>query len=591
MKNKWISIPVIVAGLFIVGMAVFASQIGLDHNASWGRGRIAFLLIGVLVLLVTIVPVSIGQLKAFFIIRSAVFQTGLTYLAFTLCGILIVLVYTWFISVGRWNYWPPTTNYYDQLASAFQKGHLHLDATPSPILLDLPDPYEPDARQNAEGLDAQELDNIWDMSLYKEKVYLYWGPAPAVLLVITKVFYSGEIGDQHLTFIFLSGLFIFQSLFLLRVWRRFFNELPAWVVMLVLPLVAFINPILGILNIPRIYEAAIVSDQFFFIGGLYFAFSGLDRPKISTWHLILAGTFWAFAFGSRVTMALPISFVVLMILLWILNKHRSGMTTSEKLRALAGLILPMLVAAIGLGWYNLARFDSVFEFGFRYAITMLNQRKFYDVLFSPIYVVPNLYLYFLNPPGFTGVFPFLRPVWNGEFISNFNSHYHTIYNAERFTGLIYSAPFLLFALIPAVILVSGFIRSMRYRWKDARLVENGDRDRLFDWLLIALLGAFALELLMVLMTFYATMRYFMDVTPTLTLLSALGFWQVYQRLGRYPASRVLYTAVAVVLIIFSIMVSILLAFSSDIDRIRANNPSMLPQLRLFFMYLLKSLGK
>ncbi|MCE9646960.1 MAG: hypothetical protein K8S20_13245 [Chloroflexi bacterium] len=524
--------------------------------------------------------------------RSAIFQTSLAYLAFVLCGILIIIGFLWFISLGNWKDWPPTTNYYYQLANAFQEGHLYLDTKASPVLLALPDPYEPDARQNAKGLDLQELDKIWDMSLYKEKVYLYWGPVPAVFLVIIKFFYSGEIGDQYLTFLFISGLVVFQSLFIFRIWRRFFNELSPWIVMPTLLLVAFIHPIPSMLSLPRIYEAAIASDQFFFIGGLYFVFSGLDRPAISAWRLTLAGTFWAFAFGSRIIMALPISFLSVMVILWVLSKKRSGMTAPQKFKALAGLIIPMLVVAVSLGWYNFVRFDSVFEFGFRYAITMLNQRKFYSVLFSTSYIFPNLYVYLFNPPSFTGVFPFFRQIWNEEFISNFNNYYHTIYNAERIAGIIYSAPFLLFALISGFFTWgSDFISDMGRRRKETRLGENEDRQRLFDFLLISLIGALVLEFLTVLLVFYATMRYFMDVIPTLVLLSVIGFWRAYQKFGKRSISKYLYTITAVFLIILSIVISILFAFSSDPARIRSYNPGLLPHLRLFFTYLLKTLGK
>jgi hypothetical protein len=572
----------------MVGAAVFANQIGLDHNASWGKGRIMFLLFGISIALVSMLPIASERLRLFFAARCAFLRTISTYLALVVCGILVILVYIWFISVGRWTYWPPTTNYYDRLATAFREGHLYLDVKFDPVLLTLPDPYDPDARKNIQGLDIGFLTTS-DMTLYNGKVYIYWGPAPAVLIAMIKMLYSGEIGDQVLTFGFVSGLFLLQFLFLLRIWRRFFVGLSVWIVILVLPLVALINPIPWILKIPRIYEAAIASDQFFFIGGLYFAFSGLDRSPYSIWRFVLAGTFLAFAVGSRVTMALPIVFIVLMIALRVWNKPPAEIVASKRLRALVGLILPMLGGAFGLGWYNFARFGSVFEFGFRYALTVLNQNKFYNILFSPVYIFPNLYLYLLNPPSFASVFPFIRPVWNGEFISSFNNYHHTIYNTEQITGMVYSTPFSLFALSAAAIWAFGFARRISRNRSDPGIA--GKDDGLFEWLLVSLLGAFALEFLTVLLIFYGSMRYFIDVTPTLVLFGTLSFWQGYRLLDRRPVWRGWYVALGAMLIVVSVAVSILLAFSSDVGRMRSNNPAMLPHLRLFFIHLLNILKR
>ncbi len=241
-------------------------------------------------------------------------QKRLQYLALLLCGIFVIAAYVWFTSTGLWSTLPATSNYYDQLAQSFQEGHLYLNVQPDPALLQLSDPYDPDIRQKVASLTTDNLKPIWDMALYNGRIYLYWGPAPALFLLASKIFYGGEIGDQALILIFISGLFIFQSLILLRVWRRFFQDLPFPLVLSGILLIAFINPIPWILSIPRIYEAAIVADQFFFVGGLYFVFTALDRPAYSVWRLALAGIFWVFAVGSRATMAIPITFLGLMVL-------------------------------------------------------------------------------------------------------------------------------------------------------------------------------------------------------------------------------------------------------------------------------------
>lgn len=589
MKKVWASVLVVLAGLLIVGAAVFAHQIGLDHNTAWGKGRVMLLAAGLLILLTPISFWGFKKLETFIVTYSAILRSVSFNFSFALLVLLVIVAYIWFISVGRWTYWPPTTNYYDRLAKAFQEGHLYLDAKIDPTLLALPNPYNPDDRRNIIGLDAPSPESIWDMALYNGKVYLYWGPAPALILALIKFLYSQEIGDQILTFIFVSGLFMFQALFLIRIWRRCFKQLPVWIVFLALILAAFAYPILWILNTPRIYEAAIVSGQFFFIGGLFFAFIGLDRPNVANWRLAFAGTFLTFALGSRATMGLAVLFVFLTVILSLLKFHSSTPSSpSERLKRFASLLTPLLVGVIGLGWYNLARFGSVFEFGFRYEITMLDQNRLYNFLFSPEYIFPNFYLYLFNPPAIMNIFPFLRPLWNREFISNFNDHFHTIYNAENIVGLIYAAPVMVFALIPAATIATGFVKKLLRKVGDLEISEFDQRAELFHWLIATLLGCIFFEFLTVLLVFYGTVRYFMDVAPTLTLLSVIGIWQGYIFLERNSAGRLSYAILAVLLMVVSIVISILLAISSDLERIRLYNPQMFTHMRLFFIHLLKS---
>ncbi len=587
MKKIWLSAALALLGLLAIGLAVFAYQLGLDHNLAWGWSRILLLLAGVVVLLASWLPLRFNGVRDFLRIHAASLWTTFTVITITLFGLVVLAGYVWFISLGRWNSWPPTTNYYDQLARAFRLGRLNIDARIDPALLALPDPYEPDARKSIPGLEASLSKSIWDMAFYKGKVFLYWGPAPAALLAGIKLVYPVEIGDQVVTFSFVAGLFVFMMLILVEVRRRFFNRLPYWIILPAILLVGFIYPIPWILDSPRIYEAAIVSDQFFFMGGLYFAVSGLDRPSIPIWRLVLAGVFWVFAIGSRPTIGLPILFLVLIILFKLWRGSTSDSPKPfESLRLAAGLILPLAFGAIGLGWYNLARFGSVFEFGFRYEITMLNQNRLYDVLFSPLYMLPNLYLYLFNPPTAGGGFPFIKPVWNESYISNFNAIHHTIYNAERITGLVYAVPFGLFAFIPAGMLIFHLVKKRRSvgDGPDLSVVDAG----VSRWLPLALVGAVLLEFLTVLSVFYGTVRYVMDVIPSLALLSILGFWQGDQLLEHRPVLRAGWVLIAVLLILITVGVSLLLAFSSDVSRIRMYNQPMLSHLTLYWNHLFYS---
>ena len=223
---------------------------------------------------------------------------------------------------------------YDRLATSFMKGKLDLQIQPNPALFQLPNPYNPKTSH-----DISIAIQYVDTSLYNGKLFYYWGPAPALLLIIPKLFIPGTINDQFLGFGFSLGLLVFQSLLLLYLWRRFFYSLPEWTLVVSLLFAGLAEPLLWNLNIPLIYEVAVVAGQFFFIGGIYFLVVALDKPTFSLKRLVLAGILFSLAVGSRATMAIPVTFIFLMSVWWILLGNQGSL---QPVRALVALTLPLI---------------------------------------------------------------------------------------------------------------------------------------------------------------------------------------------------------------------------------------------------------
>ena len=190
------------------------------------------------------------------------------------CVILIIAVYVWLISDGQWTNWRTPTAYYYRLAQSFDNGQLSLQEPTDPRLLTLSDPYEnTDLRKS--------ISFPRDASFYNGKFYFYWGPVPALILSLIIPFYDGQIGDHYLLFAFLLGLLFFNILILKAVWDDYFKTLPVWTFFLCVLLIGLVNPIPWIINRHSIYEAAISSGQFFFVGGLYWVYTAFRKPPLS----------------------------------------------------------------------------------------------------------------------------------------------------------------------------------------------------------------------------------------------------------------------------------------------------------------------
>jgi hypothetical protein len=452
---------------------------------------------------------------------------------------LVLLFYLWLVSLGLWTDFPPSTNYYDLQATAFSHGQLALEVQPNAALLALENPYEPG---NREGIPV-----LWDATLYEGKYYLYWGPAPAILLAVLKLFYSREIGDNILTFLFLCGAFLFLVWIIVDLWKTYFPEIPGAILLGSIALAGLINPLPFVLIEARIYEAAIAAGQFFFLCGLYFLFSSFHRPHLI--KLVLCGLCFTFTVGSRTTLVFPIFLLLFIFSIWAFRNHKEQMISF-----FAVLLAPLVIGALAYAWYNFARFGSFTEFGYAYQLTGFNINASIGDTFSLAYIPPNLFKTLLNPLEWKEGFPFFKPaLWGGpeSWLRTYNPKIY-YYLAEGVTGLLIGSPFLIFA----------FLRK---------------RHELF-WISISLTGSALLLFLLTQVFFYTTMRYLLDLVPALTLLAILGFWSGYDSLKNKMPIPVL----AVTLWAYTILIGVLLPFSSNVKRFREYNPEFIQHITNLF---------
>jgi hypothetical protein len=329
------------------------------------------------------------------------------------------------------------------------------------------------------------------------------------------------------------------------------------------------------LNRPEVYEAAIAAGQFFLLGGIYWLFTGFDSEDHSTWRFGLGSLFWGLAIGSRTSEVLPVIFLVLAAGLRILSPQGSRLFANRRSRLLTSVLVPVTLSIVALGWYNWARFGSIVEFGYRYQLTLLQLPKHYEEIFSASYVRPNLANYGLNPFTTTSKFPFIKPQY-GRTDFGVQIAFPRIYFAEALTGLVYTFPFMVLALIT----LGKNLPLVRVTSSSA--TATGARQESLEWLEWVLAGVLGLELLTLLVFFFATERYLADVVPVLTLLAMLGLWHGCRFLERWRRCRSVFSGLAVLLAALTIVTSSLLAVSSYQERILATNPALIERINSLF---------
>jgi hypothetical protein len=554
-----IIIPVIllIDGLVCIVLAVFAHEIGLDPTMTWGLVRFALLFLGIILICIFLSSTFLINRKDGF---SGFFKSETTKTLFSLVHLwgIIFLVYAWFITFGNFTTWDHTTHYYTQLADAFGKGHLYVDLKPGKALAEAPDPYHPTDR-------PPFSDEVWDMSLYKGKLFLYWGPVPALLIMPIQLIFIKKITDNYLVFFFFAGLLIVNSLIIIKLRRVFFPDIPAWIMLISIALIGLILPISWSLSTPNVYEAAIGAGQFFLLGGIYFILASIEQDGfLNKKNLFFAGIFWTCAVGSRAINVFSVIFLAALTSFWITKKLARPIRWAKYIQAIFALYIPLILGAILIGWYNWARFDSPFEFGLRYQITIFNLNKDMDLVFRPEYFLLNIYIYIFQPFPLIPKFPFILPIIASTMMKEHGLVAPYLYAAGRVTGLLFSAPFLAFSLAHL------FPRNIKSR---IRQIFNNPEP--YDFAVSLLAGSFLINFLCISFYFFGQMRFLVDVVSQITLLAITGYWQLlFREKDAIFIRPKLILFLANSLILFTICASLLLALTSESNRMQTLNPAL-----------------
>jgi len=240
-------------------------------------------------------------------------------------------------------------------------------------------------------------------------------------------------------------------------------------------------------------------------------------------------------------------------------------------RALVPLFIPLIAGALLIGWYNWARFDSPFEFGLKYQITIFNLNKDASLVFEPGYFFPNLYAYIFHPYEIIMGFPFIQPTIVADTLKKFSITPSDFYHAGMITGLLFSAPFL----------ALGFVHLFSKN-KTVNETDSSDSPQPYKFVLLLFGGSFLLNFLILLFYFYGQTRFLVDSISQITLLAILGYWQIISsKLSVNSPRSKLFLALGNFLLIFTICTSLLLAFSSETSRFETFNPQFFEKINEF----------
>ncbi len=573
-----IRIIILLAGLGITFVSLFAYQLGLDNDPGWGAGRVRILVLGLLIMLFGAAYWFMPALSRFPLVGKIAHlfesaqegndslqsarRSGLgSDILLAVLSIVVIWVYIWVISIGRIDKFPSGRDYYGLLAQAFQQGQTHLLVEPSPELLSLENPYDFEQRK--------DLDYLWDISLYDGKYYLYWGPVPAVAGAVFSTITGKPVTDAGLVFAFVLGSALF-SILLLRAMKKEYGY-PGWAYWGG-ALTLLVNiPLVWLLTRPKYYEVSVAGGQFFMMAGFYFLFLAFRSNPAYKISLALAALSFGLAGGSRINL-LPSVVFLAAFMLWRIYSSR-GKNLNDSLPAFFAATLPLVFVAVALASYNYARFGSILEFGHRYQLTGASLTVEFNNTMSLEYVPANLYNYVFRLPDVSNEFPFVTLGWiQADMWPSFIVPPEGYYYTDPVGGLPFIVPLIGFA----------FLLVLRTLWLNLNVDVKLRATDSLGWFASALLGYCLIQAGVLLLFLTSALRYLADLAPQVILLSVIFAASFTRTFAVNRFQRRVVAALWVFVSLVTVVMALLIGITGERNNFLNQNPQVYYQLLEWF---------
>lgn len=406
-------------------------------------------------------------------------------------------------------------NQYNHLTNALINGSVSLDLPVSDILLNMDNPYDPSARAE---LNREEHEPIyWDYAYYDGNYYCYFGIVPCLLTFLPFKLLTGIDLRTDVAVIAFAYFVIISSLFFLK------KAQEAWFPRLstgsfIAGAFCFILSC-GILEqvfLPRIYPIPMLSALGFTLLGLGLWLSARTTYRNSgKWQqnkLILGSFCVALTLGCRpqfiltCLLAFPIFYNEI--------RERQFFVKGSVGRTLA-MILPFVIVALPIAWYNYIRFGSITDFGAAYNLTGGDMTSY---KFIPKKIAVQVLEYLFLPFQIISIFPFISTVND----SPLAAAHPSVFTTEPFYGG--------FIFLTPVVLILTLLIFRQFR----KGLSSDVRNLIFSCL--------SLSLVIIVIASYVSgtnMRYFIDFGWMLLVPTVLTYWTAS---SKFPKKTKLLTA-------------------------------------------------
>lgn len=284
--------------------------------------------------------------------------------------------------------------YNKYLVDAILNGRSQISIEPTEQLKNLENPYDVKQRNGVK--------YPFDTTYYDGDFYVYFGIVPAILLFVPYTLITGQYLPTDVgTFIFVILSIVTSTILIIKIYKRWFNKIPFCVLLLFI-ITGFISG-LYIWNTWRMwaYELTLISGYFFVQLGMVCILKATENSENTNLkYVFLSCLSMALAVGCRPTLVLD-SMLLLPFLYKVIKENFKSINLK---RTLLSIIIPYIMVAIPLMAYNYVRFDSIFEFGAKYQLTIVDVTDLSDRYRD---IPKGVYQYLIQPPKIEKEFPYI----------------------------------------------------------------------------------------------------------------------------------------------------------------------------------------
>lgn len=325
--------------------------------------------------------------------------------------------------------------------SAFLNGSIALEAEPVDKLKDLEDPYDPINRA-AVGLKHYttytDSSFLWDTAYYDGQYYSYFGIAPILTVYYPYYFCTGMIpglGSASLILALMAILFI--TLAYREIVIRFCPNANLWLMSAALIGSIWASGVFVGLSYADNYYIAVLSALEWSMATIFFGFRAMRAEKTLPRCLLLAASALSLTLTvwSRPTTALMCLILAPAFIQFAFKTKKENLRS--QLISIASFVIPLMIGATAVMAYNYIRFDSPFEFGSIYQLTVNNIA---DNKPSLSLFLPAIGVYFFQQPSYAEEFPHIAP----SSFTNFGFTEKYIYISKTVGAFFFALPLGLF---------------------------------------------------------------------------------------------------------------------------------------------------
>ncbi len=418
----------------------------------------------------------------------------------------------------------------------------------------LDNPYDRSLREKS-------VSSRWEYAFYKGKYYAYFGSTPVLVYYFPYYFVHHALPDMSKAALFFTRLMIlFLALSLLMAISVFRYKPNVFTVLLTGAALPAVTAAFMLQASADMYYLVYTSAFAFLAVYIFFSLAAYERRNRKSGILLyfFAGIALVLAVASRPTTVIPVFFLMAPLYICVLRERE--LAVRQKLGLVLGYAVPILTGAAMIMRHNYVRFDSPFEFGAVYQLTV-SDIHYNRVFFS----APGLWSWFLNywcrTLKIVSAFPFVE--LETVAVSDFGSG-RFIWASRHFGVLSIPLNILLLFLPYLLSRASVRVSSVSKTAKQAMLICGFLAGNLILYIDFCIGGVF--------------IRYTCDTLFVFAVLALAVAWSLLEERNRH-VSRGVYA-----LIIVSVLVGYALIFYNERNYIRLCYPDMFLRMKKFFSF-------